>query len=43
MEKEELEPLFQAWCGVALNEGMTVEGGMVHKDAKDYEMNPVVP
>ncbi len=31
---EKLEPLFQAWCGVALNEGMTGEGGMVHKYVK---------
>ncbi len=44
MEKEEgLEPSFQAWCGVALNEGMMGEGGMVHKDAKDFGMNCAVP
>ncbi len=42
-KKEGLELLFQAWCGVALNEGMSREGGMVHKDAKDYEMNCAVP
>jgi hypothetical protein len=42
-KKEGLEPLFQAWCGVALNEGMTGEGGMVHKDVKDFGMNCAVP
>jgi hypothetical protein len=40
---EGLERLFQAWCQVALNEGMTGEGGIVHKDAKDYGMNCAVP
>ncbi len=42
-KKEGLERLFQAWCGVALNKGMTGEGGMVHKDAKDYRTNCAVP
>ncbi len=40
--KEEIELLFQAWCGVALNEGIIGEGGMVHKDATDYLMNCAV-
>ncbi len=41
--KEALEPLFKAWCGVALNEGMTGEGGIVHSNAKNYGMNCAVP
>jgi hypothetical protein len=44
MRKEEgFEPHFQAWCWVALNEGMTGEGGLVHKYAKDFGMNCAVP
>jgi hypothetical protein len=39
LKNEGLERLFQAWCGVALNEGMTGEGEMVHKDAKYHGMN----
>ncbi len=42
-KKEGLEGLFKAWCGVALNEGMTREGGKVHKDAQDYGVNCTVP
>jgi hypothetical protein len=42
-KNEELELFFQACCGVALNEGMTGEGRMVHKDAKDYGINCAVP
>jgi hypothetical protein len=38
-----LEPLLKAWGGVALNEGMTEEGAMVHKDAKDNMTNCAVP
>ncbi len=35
MRKQEgLESLFKAWCGVALNGGMTGEGGIVHGAAK---------
>jgi hypothetical protein len=41
--KEGLELLFQAWCRVALNEGITGEGGIVHKDVKDYRINCAVP
>jgi hypothetical protein len=44
MRKEEgLVLLFQEWYGVALNEGMTGEGSMVYKDAKDFKMNCAVP
>ncbi len=44
MKKEEgLELLFLAWCGVALNEGMSGEQGMVYKDAQDCGMNCAVP
>jgi hypothetical protein len=38
-----LEQLFKAWCGVALNEGMIGEGGMVYKDVKDFGMNCAAP
>jgi hypothetical protein len=44
MRKEEgLEQLFRAWCGVTLDEEMSREGGMVHKDAKDFGMHCAVP
>jgi hypothetical protein len=41
--EEGLELLIQASCGVALNEWMAEEGGMVHNDAKDYGINCAIP